>query len=546
VLSIRNLLGGIALLSMIHPCLSRAAIQQTDSPTITLRATTTLVFLDITVLDKQGRPVTSGLTKDDFTITEDNKPQRIFSFDAPRIDGTGTGENKTPQIGNASSTGSTPQSAPATIFVLDLLNSPYGAFSFIRDSASKYLAAQPAQLLAPTQLMVLGNQSLDMVQGFTRSRADLLSALDRIPRKLPFKISRAWGDERLSQSIEALQQIALQNRNVSGKENIVWLGYGGPSTSIDASDPRNSEVLRFFAHDTTNMLVDARMTLFMIYPGLNGAGNPDVIRAGGRNQSSANQGLVAGDPFAGAINFGLFVNGTGGRLFYDRNDMGAEIDEAQELGSKYYTLTYSPQEEDADGKFRSIRVTLRNPNLRAVTRTGYFAPEQLSPKDARRDAMVDISEAAQSAIPFHALTLAAADVVRHPDSNSAEVSVILRSKNINWQPAENGKSSADIAFATVALSGRREILASKVQGLTILLNTQDPQLLSKSSSLLSVTIRVPHDTRSVRLVVRTADDGQIGTLDLDRKTLDAAPASPTQNPPLLQRAERKMSPPSNK
>src|ERR1700733_1579158 len=142
-------------------------------------------------------------------------------------------------------------------------------------------------------------------------------------------------------------------------------------------------------------------------------------------------------------------------------------------------------------KFRSIRVRLHNPNLRAVTRTGYFAPEQLSPKDARRDAMVDISEAEQSAFPFHALTLAAADVLRHLDSKSVEISVILRSKNNNWQPAENGKSSAGIAFATVALSGRREILASKVQRPTILSKTQDPQLLSILSSLLSVTIQVP-------------------------------------------------------
>ncbi len=49
----------------------------------TLRVTRTLVFLDVTVLDKKGRPVVTGLTKDDFSITEDRKPQSIFSFEAP-------------------------------------------------------------------------------------------------------------------------------------------------------------------------------------------------------------------------------------------------------------------------------------------------------------------------------------------------------------------------------------------------------------------------------------------------------------------------------
>ena len=53
-----------------------------DAPT--LRVTSTLVFLDVTVLDKKNRPVVTGLTRDDFTITEDKKPQTIFSFEAPQ------------------------------------------------------------------------------------------------------------------------------------------------------------------------------------------------------------------------------------------------------------------------------------------------------------------------------------------------------------------------------------------------------------------------------------------------------------------------------
>ena len=56
--------------------------QSSDVPTIGV--TSGLVFLDVTVLDKKGRPVVKGLTKDDFLITEDKKPQRVFSFEARR------------------------------------------------------------------------------------------------------------------------------------------------------------------------------------------------------------------------------------------------------------------------------------------------------------------------------------------------------------------------------------------------------------------------------------------------------------------------------
>jgi hypothetical protein len=60
------------------------------------------VFLDVTVLDKKGRPVESGLTKDDFTITEDKIPQTIFSFEAPEVHVMGTGgEDESPRHNGA-------------------------------------------------------------------------------------------------------------------------------------------------------------------------------------------------------------------------------------------------------------------------------------------------------------------------------------------------------------------------------------------------------------------------------------------------------------
>lgn len=204
------------LLSLVSIKVLRAYQVPSNVPTI--QVTSRLVFLDVTVLDKKGRPVVKGLTKDDFTITDNKKLQRIFSFEAPET-----------HVEDANATDDHPAGkAPVTIFVLDLLNSKFEDFAYIRHMVHKYLAAQPAQMNSPAELMVLGNNSLEMVQGYTRSKADLLYALDHVPAALPYKeMSGSFFGERFGQSIDALQQIALQNKGVPGRKNIIWVGHGG-------------------------------------------------------------------------------------------------------------------------------------------------------------------------------------------------------------------------------------------------------------------------------------------------------------------------------
>ena len=77
--SLRTLLCGIILLSLFSIKSSTAQTQQVSSDAPTIRVTSRLVFLDVTVLDRKGRPLVKG-TKDDFTITDNKTPQRIFSF----------------------------------------------------------------------------------------------------------------------------------------------------------------------------------------------------------------------------------------------------------------------------------------------------------------------------------------------------------------------------------------------------------------------------------------------------------------------------------
>src|ERR1700752_31662 len=72
-----SLLTGITLL-----CASLASQQSGD---YTFRTTSELVLVNVTVQDKSGNFL-RGLKPEDFTILEDNKPQKVVSFDIENID----------------------------------------------------------------------------------------------------------------------------------------------------------------------------------------------------------------------------------------------------------------------------------------------------------------------------------------------------------------------------------------------------------------------------------------------------------------------------
>jgi len=481
---------------------------QQNPPIPTIVSTTTLVFLDVTVVDKKGHVVTSGLTQDDFSITEDKRPQRIFSFEAPADHVLDKHSADDAPNGNA----------PTTIFVLDRLNSSLEDFSFLSDQLQKYLEDQPAHLPAPAELMLLGNRSLELVQGYTRSRDDLLSALKHIPTAEPYKNIEAFKDERFFQSIQALQQIALQNQS-TGRKNILWLGRGGPGTALVRRNIYAIPKLQRFAHQTTNMLVDARISLFMIFPGLK------VQEASSLPDQKTTETNVGLDPFSGDISFGVFVSETGGGAFYNQNDVDNQIRQSERLGGEYYTLTYHPAASssvtDTDGKFRHIRVTLRNPNLRAITKGGYFAPDKDNPIDPEKQTILNVSQAVQSSIPYNGLAMKIDNVIRHRELHTSEVNFVIQSKGIHWQSTEDGKSTTNLILLAVCFTSTHQILTSKLQGIAFTAKSQDQTALAGLSLNASVSFRVPRNTRSIRIAAQTEDGGSIGALDLSRQTIDA-------------------------
>jgi VWFA-related protein len=500
--------------------------QQQAVPAPTLRVTSNLVILDVTVLDKKGSPVVSGLTKDDFSITEDRKPQHVFSFEAPDA------HTLSP---NTSDEGNSNGKVPVAILVLDLLNSRFEDFAYIRYSVRKYLLAQPDQLTAPTEMLVVGNNSLDMLEGYTRSRSDLLYALDHLPAALPFKMmSGEFCEERFNQSIDALQQIALQNKGVPGRKNIIWVGHGGPNLDLSSLQickfgftPKTAEKVSEYVHMTTNMLVDARISLFVIHPGL-----PDF------SLSTRDANLTIGDydPFAGDINFGMLSNETGGKLFYNRNDVDKEMAQSAQLGSNYYTLTYQPEHVDPNGKFRHVRVTLRDSSPCIVTKAGYYAPDDKAMIKPGQQHMIKLAEALQASFPINSLDVNTGAILRHPDAKSVQITILIRSKNLDFLPDESGKNSDHLFIAAASLDGSRRLLAWRIQRGRLETATTDPSKLPYVAAEIPITVPFPRKAKTVRIVIEDENGGRIGSAEIDKGFIDNAPEAPTPNPELVPRS----------
>jgi len=482
-----------------------------------IQTTTTLVFLDVTVLDKKGNPVTTGLTQDDFTITEDKKPQRIFSFEEPQAH-----EKEDGQL-------------PKTVLVLDLLNTPFDDFSYVHDQARQYLLAQPETLPEETELMLVGNQTFEMLQGFTQNRSELLSAIDHIPAVLPVKEMREdWKADRIRQSYIALQQIAVQNRGMPGRKNVLWIGSGSPNlTSTDVADSTYDKVQQYI-HRTVNMMVEARITLFLIYPKLR-QGYADT-RAGIMNRSTTASKAVeyltsteSADSLAKS-NFTKFVYETGGKVF-DLNNVSGEISDSQQLGSNYYTLTYQPRDDKANGVFRKIQVKLKNPDLHVMTKAGFYAREPKEAAEADDKTLNMLTEASLSVIPFKALHIRLANLVRHPDAHTLEIAVRLDDSKLGWQSINGGFSETTVILEAAMTSARGDMLASRVAKYALVAKSQDASRLASVKPEVKIALRLPSGARNMRVAVATSDGSRIGSLDLSRKEIDEAPEAPSRQSP---------------
>jgi hypothetical protein len=125
--------------------------------------------------------------------------------------------------------------------------------------------------------------------------------------------------------------------------------------------------------------------------------------------------------------------------------------------------------------------------------------------------------------------LAMESLVLNTHSQTADFTLMLQSKDLDWKPAGNGTSKADLILITASVDKKGDILFWSRESLTITADTEDAVKLATANRRVSAKVKIPIKTNKVRFLIQAANDREIGAFDVDRKTIYAAAP---QDPPV--------------
>jgi VWFA-related protein len=163
---------GLILNLVTSPMVMSAQQAPADVPSITIRANTRLVIVDVVVTGKKGEPV-PGLKPEDFTVEENGKKQKVSIF-VPSAVADRAASTPPPGILSNHPENVSPAGIP-TVLLLDATNSPFKEQAYARSEMLKY-AAEQGQSGRPMAVVTLTDR-LHVLQQFTSDPNVLMTAI---------------------------------------------------------------------------------------------------------------------------------------------------------------------------------------------------------------------------------------------------------------------------------------------------------------------------------------------------------------------------------
>ena len=352
-----------------------AAPNTDDKPAHSLRTPGREVQLAVTVRDKKGALVPT-IDKNDFTLTEDGRPQIIRTF-------------------------SREANQPYKLGLLVETTRPVGsALEDVRKASAQFVDTMlPAQASGGrgNQLFLIHyDRQVELLEDFTASRDKLHQELDDLSatreRHDDTEGPETTGDDRdrptrtrnASQLYDAIFLACDElMKNQHGRKAIVVFSDGFDRGSkdtlndaVDAADRANVAIFTVYTkgqQEQENSGFPRNRRGGIGYPGGGGGGYPGGGGGypGGGSQRREPKPIVDGKKIMAEI-----ARRTGGHAYEakKRDDIEPIYKLISEELLGQYVLTYTPDKPDNEGGFHKVAVKANKGDLEVTSREGYYAP----------------------------------------------------------------------------------------------------------------------------------------------------------------------------
>ncbi|HWE84494.1 MAG TPA: VWA domain-containing protein [Terracidiphilus sp.] len=371
----------------------------------TLTVNSNLVVEAVTVRDKHGNFI-PGLKAEDFVLTENGEPQTIRYCEHQSL--AETAKPLPPSIPKNEEITIYNQLVRSQIASESIDNERYKNRRLLAlyfdmtalppaDQMRSLTAAETfirTQMTTADMIAVLRFEggSVDILQDFTDDRKRLLSILETmvvgegqgsagsVDDSSTADTGAAFGQDdsqfnvfNTDRQLSALETAARMLGHVNEKKSLLYFASGLRLNGID-----NQAQL----HATVDAAIKAGVSIWTI----DARGLVAQAPLGDATQSSPGGQAMYTGASALAVTTGFqqsqdtlyaIASDTGGKAFLDNNDLTRGIVQAQQAISDYYILGYYTSNAERDGKFRRIRISLKqNQEAKLEFRQGYYADKE--------------------------------------------------------------------------------------------------------------------------------------------------------------------------
>ena len=561
--------------------------QQQVTPEDVVRITTQLVQTDVVVMDKNEQ-IVPDLKLEDFEVYDNGKRQELQFMEFVSVAGPGrtegTGPAKVAGIDTSVSRDLTAKELKRVIaFVVDDVTIPREDMARARDMLSDFIDNKMVDGDLVAVVRTIGGMGL--LEQFTSDRTILRRAIAQlgvrsIPPHLAFtgpeqgrmsaQLSPSGeanlgtvtetvstsnldfdgpseGTNQVPRSIVALSvanRVVDSLRQIPGRKNLVLVSGGLPLFDLSRGGSVIGDVSYVFERFADNATRSGVVINTMDIRGLQTAGavasfadtpgrsgllsSADDVSRGRINDAGFGRGMdtarLGDKPPTELLTLRELAGRTGGVAVVNSNNFAAGLDKVLHRSRGYYRLAYRPIEK-FDNKFHRLEVKVRRPGARIFSAEGYVAREDKAAGTASKEDQ--IVNAAISPLAQRSLDVVA-ELQYKFASNQAhlDINAFLNARKLNFKRSEDGKyqTSFDVVGFVFDQVGRSR--GGFSQTVNADLTEQDYQRALLTGITYTASTQVLPGYYQVRLVVREAETGKMGTVsryfevpDLSNKNL---------------------------